>query len=114
MSECEWREIGIALGQVERTLPWKIGDWWTFGHRYGHRKAIVTAKDWIGVSYASCMNAARVCRRFPTSRRREDLSFDHHAVVASLPPNQADGLLDWCEETIPTFGKPRQPPDTYE
>jgi N6-adenosine-specific RNA methylase IME4 len=107
LSKAGWREMGIRLGKLDRTLTWAIGDWWLFGHRYGDRKAIVSAKDWQGVSFASCMNAARVCKRFPTSRRREVLSFEHHAVVASLPPNQADALLDWCEETIPTFYKPR-------
>jgi N6-adenosine-specific RNA methylase IME4 len=111
LSEAGWREMGIRLGKLDRVLAWAIGDWWLFGHRYGDRKAIVTAKDWQGVSFASCMNAARVCKRFPTSRRREVLSFDHHAVVASLPPNQADALLDWCEETIPTFYKPRSTAD---
>jgi hypothetical protein len=39
------------------------------------------------------MNAAGVCRAFETSRRREDLSFQHHAEVASLAPAEADALL---------------------
>jgi hypothetical protein len=33
------------------------------------------------------------------SRRRDVLSFTHHAEVAALPPADADALLDWCEET---------------
>ena len=33
------------------------------------------------------------------SRRREQLSFKHHREVAALPADEADALLDWCEET---------------
>jgi hypothetical protein len=36
---------------------------------------------------------------FEFSRRRENLSFQHHAEAAALPPDEADTLLDWCEET---------------
>ena len=34
---------------------------------------------------------------FETSRRREVLSFGHHTVCASLPPDEADKVLDWAE-----------------
>jgi hypothetical protein len=40
---------------------------------------------------------ASVCRAFETSRRHEVLSFTHHQEVASLPPEQADDLLDRAE-----------------
>jgi len=36
-----------------------------------------------------CENLGAVCRRFETSRRRDVLSFSHHAEVAYLPPNQS-------------------------
>jgi hypothetical protein len=67
--------------------------------RYGERKAIVEVEDWEGPSYEAAMNAASVCRKFETSRRREGLTFKHHAEFAALPPDEADALLDWCEET---------------
>ena len=60
--------------------------------RYGERKAIVEAEDWEGPAYQTCMHAAAVCPAFETSRRREDLSFRHHAEVAGLPPDEADVL----------------------
>jgi hypothetical protein len=41
-----------------------------------------------------------VCRKFETSRRREDLTFNHHREVAALAPDEADALLDWCGETV--------------
>lgn len=43
------------------------------------------------------MNCAAVSRSFETSRRREVLSYSHHVEVASLPPDEADELLDKAE-----------------
>jgi hypothetical protein len=48
-----------------------------------------------------------VCRKFETSRRREALTFAHHRNVAGLPSEEADRLLDWCEEMIAKTGRPR-------
>ena len=51
---------------------WWSGNWWAFGeHRYGERKAIVTAEDWEGPSYQTCKDAAMVCRAYERSRRRD-------------------------------------------
>jgi N6-adenosine-specific RNA methylase IME4 len=95
LSHDEWCVAGATLGRIERSVMWWIGDWWIYGqHRYGDRKAIVTALDWSGPDFQTCMNAGTVCRKFTTSRRREVLSFKHHAVVAALPPADADRLLD--------------------
>jgi N6-adenosine-specific RNA methylase IME4 len=99
----EWKAAGQTLGRIERAVMWWIGDWWAYGeHRYGDRKAIVEAPDWTGPSYQTCANAANVCRAFETSRRREVLSFKHHAEVAALPPTDADRLLVSAE---PKAGK---------
>ena len=108
MTEREWRAAGELLGKVERSVSWWLGDWWAFGvTRYGERKAIVQDEDWDGPELQTCKNAAAVCRTFETSRRRDVLSFNHHTEVASLPPAEADALLDWGEEPIAQTGKPR-------
>jgi hypothetical protein len=31
LSEAEWREAGVILGRVERSVAWWLGDWWAFG-----------------------------------------------------------------------------------
>jgi N6-adenosine-specific RNA methylase IME4 len=108
LSEAEWRGAGAILGRVERSVSWWLGDWWAFGEKhYGERKAIVEADDWEGPAFQTCANAAAVCRAFRTSRRREVLSFIHHAEVAGRSPDEADRLLDWAEEPISKTGKPR-------
>jgi len=70
----------------------------------------VTAQDWDGPSFQTIANAALVTKRFEGSRRREVLSFKHHAEVAALPAEQADALLDAAEaEEL----KPNGAPETH-
>ena len=107
LSEKDWRSAGEMLGKVERSVAWWLGDWWKFGSRYGERVDVVQADDWDGPSHGTCRNAAVVCDAFDVSRRRDTLSFNHHAEVASLPKDQADELLDWAESSIAEIGKPR-------
>jgi hypothetical protein len=97
----EWRAVGSTLDVLIKALLWAAGDWCAFGeHRYGSRKALTDAADWQGPSLRSCMDAASVCRKFSTSRRREALSFSHHSEVAALPPALADELLAWYEKAL--------------
>lgn len=111
MTEDEWLIAGMVFGRLDRAVQWWIGDWWAFGeHRYGDRRAAVEGPDWTGPSFQTCMNAATVCRAFGTSRRREVLSFKHHAEVAALPAHTADRLLDSAVREFRQSGEP--PPAT--
>jgi len=108
LSETEWLEAGAILGRVEHSVSWWLGDWWAFGEaRFGERKAIVETEDWGGPSYQACVDAGNVSKKFQTKRRRLLLSFNHHREVAGRPPDEADRLLNWAEETISETGKPR-------
>ena len=98
MSFDEWRAAGQLLGKIEHAVSWWIGDWWAYGeHRYGDRKAVVGADDWEGPSFKTCANCGIVADSFEGSRRREVLSFTHHAEVAGLSAADADELLDAAE-----------------
>jgi hypothetical protein len=98
LTEKDWQEAGRELGRAGGSLQWWIGDWWAYGeHRYGERMALVEADDWVGPSFQACMDCAAVARAFETSRRREVLTFTHHREVTSLPPAEADLLLDEAE-----------------
>ena len=80
--------------------PGVFGDWWTFGgHRYGDR-ARAAAQGIFGRSFQGLADCGFVARAFETSRRREVLSFSHHAEVAALPPDEADELLDLAEADV--------------
>lgn len=93
----EWQSLGRALTQMESSIQWWIGDWWHYGrHRYGERKAKITAENAFERSYAfsTLMNYGWIAGRFKTSRRREVLSWSHHCEVAKLEPKQQDYWLD--------------------
>jgi hypothetical protein len=108
LSEGEWIEAGTVLAKIGAGMMWWVGDYWIYGDKkYGGRKAIVDNPNWQGPSFKTCATAASVCRAFEPSRRREVLSFGHHAEVAALDVKEADRLLDWAEATIATTGKPR-------
>jgi hypothetical protein len=93
----EWVELGRRLCETDRRIQWWIGDWWAAGsHRYGERAA-AAAEGIFGREFQTLRNAASVARSFETSRRRDALSFHHHETVASLPPKEADKLLDAAE-----------------
>jgi N6-adenosine-specific RNA methylase IME4 len=96
----DWIACGKLLAEVDGAVQWWIGDWWAFGsHAYGVRKGHVADSDeWHGPAFQTCMNAASVCRAFvETSRRREVLTFSHHAEVLGLEPAEADWWLDQAE-----------------
>jgi hypothetical protein len=50
-----------------------------------------------GMSYSTVTKIASICSAYETCRRRQNLSFNHHVEVWSLPPAQQDKLLDRAE-----------------
>jgi len=98
----DWQAIGRRLFARERVINWWIGDWWAFGeHRYGERAKMAAEGIW-GLSFGGLQNLGSISRSFETSRRREDVSFTHHAEVAALPPADGDALLEQAaSEKIP-------------
>jgi hypothetical protein len=97
--------IGRSLARAQQSVQWWLGDWWAFGdHRYGARTRLIRSEDWDGPPVHTCENMGRVALAITTSRRREVVTFTHHATVAALPAGEADSLLDWC---LATTGKPR-------
>lgn len=94
MSMADWEAVGRVLAAQRDTNTWAIADWIRhvkWGARYGDGSRIT------GLSVQRLMNIASVARRFETSRRRENLSFYHHEVVARFEPETQDKWLDRAE-----------------
>lgn len=73
-----------------------LGDLLRFGEvTYGERYA--QAMDVTGLAYQTLANAAWVAGSVDVSRRRETLSFGHHAEVAALPAAEQVAWLDKAE-----------------
>jgi hypothetical protein len=78
-----WLRLGKQLSIVATSSAWCLGDWLVHGERQfnGRYRAAV---EQSGLDYKTLRNYAWVAKRFPMERRREDLSFGHHAEVAAL------------------------------
>jgi hypothetical protein len=71
-----WKALGARLAARGDAAGWWLGDWLVFGREsYGRRYK--QAVEETGLEYQTLRNNAVVARRFPMSRRRNDLSFQH-------------------------------------
>lgn len=89
----QWEQAGRRLLRVGRAVQFWIGDWILYGERnYGDTYR--TAIDRTGYEYQTLANIVTVCREIESSRRREQLTFTHHAEVAPLEHGRQEELLD--------------------
>lgn len=91
-----WERAGHQLTRIVDTSAWCLGDWVVYGEthfaeRYRH------AVDATGLDYGTLRNYASVARRIPLSRRRDTVSFQHHAEVVSLPVKEQEAWLNRAE-----------------
>ncbi|MGA4838780.1 LmbU family transcriptional regulator [Streptomyces sp. G45] len=97
MTRQSWEAIGSQLKNVSNSSVWWLADWMIHGESsYGsqYRDAI----ERTGLDYQTLRNYAWVARRFEHNRRRETLSFAHHAEVARLPAAEQDYWLRKAEQ----------------
>jgi hypothetical protein len=88
-----WQALGAQIAVRAEGSTWWLGDWLVFGKRqYGERyKAAIAV---TGLGYQTLRNYAVVATRFELSRRRDNLSFQHHAEVSALPDEEQQRWLD--------------------
>jgi hypothetical protein len=91
-----WQRAGYRLAQVMNSSAWCIGDWIDHGQRQ-YTDRYQRAVEMAGLEYKTVRNYAWTARRFPHTRRRETLSFQHHAEVAGLTEDQQETWLDRAE-----------------
>jgi hypothetical protein len=92
----DWQRLGKHLSMHANASIWWLGDWVAFGkEKYGRRYRRAVAIT--GLDYQTLRNYAVVARRFEMSRRRDKLSFQHHAAVCALPEEEQDRWLERAE-----------------
>ena len=96
--DTDWLEEARALAARERqmdrardSLAWEMGDH-VVNHPTGYGDMTRLAAE-INVPLGTLKNRVSVARRIDPSRRRDDLSWSHHAEVAGLEPEQGDAVL---------------------
>jgi hypothetical protein len=87
-----WMGLGAKIGTYSNATAWWLGDWLLYGRmKYGRRyKAAIEV---TGLDYQTLRNYAVVARRFDPSRRRSDLSFQHHAEICAMADAEQDRWL---------------------
>jgi hypothetical protein len=91
-----WREIGKEICLVTNSCAWWIGDWVAYGENsFGDRYEQAIADT--SLDYQTLRNYAWIARKFTRSRRRDSLSFGHHAEVAALTDTEQDKWLTRAE-----------------
>ena len=91
-----WQAIGRRVAGIAEASTWWLADWAAYGEAsYGekYRQAV----EATGIGYQTLRNYAWVAGRFEVSRRRDKLSFAHHAEVAALSAAEQDAWLDRAE-----------------
>ncbi len=91
-----WLHTGAAILALERATPWCWADWWLA------RGARALPAEWRGPDLRTLDNYAVVARAYSNSRRREFVSFKHHAELVSVSETEQDALLDWCVTVHPS------------
>jgi hypothetical protein len=88
-----WTAIGAKIAAQADASSWWLGDWLVFGERQFEAR-YTRAISSTGLEYKTLRNYAVVARRFPVSRRRDTLSFSHHAELSSLDDVEQERWLD--------------------
>jgi hypothetical protein len=82
-----WVKEGKRLGSIARASPWWVGDWLLYADgRWGEKYR--EAERITGYDRKTLRNIRYVASRFDLSLRRDDLTWSHHALVASLEPEE--------------------------
>jgi hypothetical protein len=98
MSFDSWWALGSKIFLIANCSTWWIGDWLVYGEQtYSDRYEQALTDTSLG--YQTLRNYAWVVRKFPVSRRRDTLSFGHHAEVAALPGDEQDAWLARAEQS---------------
>jgi hypothetical protein len=93
----DWKMLGEKIGLYADATAWWLGDWLAFGQmKYGRRYK--EGIELTGLEYQTLRNYAVIARRFDLSRRRDSLSFQHHAEVCALTDDDQDFWLDLAAE----------------
>jgi hypothetical protein len=92
-----WQQAGSQISHVVDSTAWCLGDWLVYGQKEFSDR-YMRAIEACALDYQTLRNYAWVARKFDMGRRRQTLSFQHHAEVSSLSPGEQDKWLDLAEE----------------
>lgn len=104
LTYARYEALLVALGRAHRTVAFMIGDALNQGEqKYGQKYH--QAAEALNMTEETLMNYASICRRIPRERRKPELPFSVHALVAKLPPTEQ---TQWLEKAVKHDWKRRE------
>lgn len=105
-----WENLGRCIGFAGNAWQWWAGDWINIGETLFGEQAAQAMDDkasrydivrrTIGKEQQTLLNISSVCRKVARPRRRPELSFGHHSVVAPLDPEEQSEWLRLAVEGL--------------
>ena len=90
----KWWRLGQAFHWTATTFKFWVADWLRFG-AWRFQEKFAQAQDLFPFwDEQTLMNIQRVGNRLPPSRRREELPFEYHEVVAASQPEVQKRMLE--------------------
>ncbi len=107
----EWSQLADPIGNASRSVAFIIGDWLIHGEKAFRGKqntstSRIASKKYhlalanTGLDLATLQNYAYVSRKVPLATRSEQLSWEHHKVLAKLPPLDQQVWIERCHEEM--------------
>ena len=89
----QWEDAIAGMDQQMDSAPFWRGDLFNQGCEWYGDTAATSVFDPLKSNVKTWINNGSVCNRVEASRRRESLSYSHHAEVAYLDPEDQDKFL---------------------
>lgn len=107
----EWCQLAGPIGNASRSVAFIIGDWLIHGEKAFRGKqntstSRIASKKYhlalanTGLDLTTLQNYAYVSRKVPLATRSEQLSWEHHKVLAKLPPLDQQVWIERCHEEM--------------
>jgi len=91
-----WEQVGTGLLAFADSSTWWVADWLVYGESEFQDRYHEAVKR-TSLSYQTLRNYTWVARKFPLTRRRQNLSFSHHLEVVALDQPEQDYWLRKAE-----------------
>jgi hypothetical protein len=98
LSFSEWDDLGQKLAPIGKSIGFILGDWINYGSQKNYGEKYDEAVARTGIDYGYLRNMAYVARKVDLSCRRDNLGFEHHAVVAKLKSEEQEHWLEMTKQ----------------
>jgi hypothetical protein len=93
----QWQKVGVHLHRLEGTIQWLIGDWYRWGKQKWGDRLVDKLAIQTGYSINTIYVYASIAQSIPIALRKENLSYSHHSLIASLDEIYQQAWLSYAD-----------------